>query len=637
MGFGKPLVSKVSVNAADFGADGTGGNYTAQIQAAINAVGSRPGGGRVLFSEGLYVVDYVGTVGTTNKWQYCLNVPSNVQLEGAGIDETIIQLAAVSRPIQTTPYNSAAMIINSNPDAGNVNWACRRMTIDGNRNNQGPYVKSVSLPSGQSFRHDIGIQDYYSSHVNWDDLRVINHSGFGACMRGTKYGTIPKLYSENCYQALICEAAARDCDFGLIAATNFDPAPIVNATLQTQVTAAGVQNVTLSNVTNVAIGSVLAVGRNLASIELVYVSNVVGSTITAYFALPHAVGVGITEGYFSSDAAVAIDIQAQNIALDELVVNYDNAQQFENAALELFNCQNIVVGSVKSTGTTKGVYIHNYSGDTYPANWITIGSVQALNLRNGTDAEGAVGVFVDSNGFPGVLSEINIGKILVSSSAPGAIGIENGPTAKNVDFGDATVLGTAYAYVGAGGTGIRARINGRNQSSAGVLINGPLTGSKIDADIQAPAGSALQLAAGANPTANTFEVIATGVTATAYAIDFGSSATATGNEIRGNVTGATLPYRPPTGAGLSNPIKLIGYNPVGQLSTTAPASNTASQNNYGVDVTWYITGGTVTAVYLNDANGSKLFGPTSGAFRIPQGKAIIIVYSVVPTVAVFGD
>jgi hypothetical protein len=77
-----------------------------------------------------------------------------------------------------------------------------------------------------------------------------------------------------------------------------------------------------------------------------------------------------------------------------------------------------------------------------------------------------------------------------------------------------------------------------------------------------------------------------------------------------------------------------GYNPVGSLATPAiPASTVAYTNNFGVDATVFITGGTVTIIAI----GGTTTGLVSGAFRVPAGQTITITYSLVPSWTWFGD
>ncbi len=72
----------------------------------------------------------------------------------------------------------------------------------------------------------------------------------------------------------------------------------------------------------------------------------------------------------------------------------------------------------------------------------------------------------------------------------------------------------------------------------------------------------------------------------------------------------------------------VGYNPVGPLTAPAiPASGTAQANTFGVDVTIYVTGGTVTAI----AVGGTATGLTSGAVFVGAGETITLTYSAAPT------
>lgn len=75
-----------------------------------------------------------------------------------------------------------------------------------------------------------------------------------------------------------------------------------------------------------------------------------------------------------------------------------------------------------------------------------------------------------------------------------------------------------------------------------------------------------------------------------------------------------------------------GYNPVGNVSVSVPASGT----NFAVkssDLMYYVTGGTVTSIKI----GGVATGLTSGSFRVAAQQTFNITYSVAPTVTAFSD
>lgn len=79
-----------------------------------------------------------------------------------------------------------------------------------------------------------------------------------------------------------------------------------------------------------------------------------------------------------------------------------------------------------------------------------------------------------------------------------------------------------------------------------------------------------------------------------------------------------------------------GYNPVGLFSSQPgiPASGTPVTNNFGVDATVHILGGTVSAVVI----GGSATQLTGGTFRVPSGQTILLTYTVAPTAWTwFGD
>lgn len=79
----------------------------------------------------------------------------------------------------------------------------------------------------------------------------------------------------------------------------------------------------------------------------------------------------------------------------------------------------------------------------------------------------------------------------------------------------------------------------------------------------------------------------------------------------------------------------VGYNPVGAFGAqpAVPATTVAATNNFGVDATVHVTGGTVTVVAI----GGTATGATSGTFRVPSGQTITLTYTVAPTWEWFGD
>ena len=75
-----------------------------------------------------------------------------------------------------------------------------------------------------------------------------------------------------------------------------------------------------------------------------------------------------------------------------------------------------------------------------------------------------------------------------------------------------------------------------------------------------------------------------------------------------------------------------GYNPIGNVSISVPASTV----NFAVkssDMTYYVTGGTVTSIKI----GTVATGLTSGSFRVAAQQTFSITYSSVPTVSAFAE
>lgn len=77
-----------------------------------------------------------------------------------------------------------------------------------------------------------------------------------------------------------------------------------------------------------------------------------------------------------------------------------------------------------------------------------------------------------------------------------------------------------------------------------------------------------------------------------------------------------------------------GFNPMGLLSGPAVAgSGTAVQNSWGVPVTIYVSGGTVSQIAINGSNTNL----TSGTFRLGPGQSITLTYTAAPSWTWIGD
>lgn len=75
-----------------------------------------------------------------------------------------------------------------------------------------------------------------------------------------------------------------------------------------------------------------------------------------------------------------------------------------------------------------------------------------------------------------------------------------------------------------------------------------------------------------------------------------------------------------------------GYNPVGNVTAPAiPASTTAYTNNFGVDATVHIIGGTVTVIAIGGVATGLTNSAAGVTVRVPAGSTITLTYSVVPT------
>lgn len=108
-----------------------------------------------------------------------------------------------------------------------------------------------------------------------------------------------------------------------------------------------------------------------------------------------------------------------------------------------------------------------------------------------------------------------------------------------------------------------------------------------------------------------------------------------GGTVSGFVTGGFLANNLPANTPLTI-TKLVGYNPVGQVTApTMPANGVFITNPFGVDATVFITGGTVTQIAVGGSG--KNTGVTSGTVRVPANQSIGIGYSSAPTWTWFLD
>jgi len=102
-----------------------------------------------------------------------------------------------------------------------------------------------------------------------------------------------------------------------------------------------------------------------------------------------------------------------------------------------------------------------------------------------------------------------------------------------------------------------------------------------------------------------------------------------GNDVTGNLTQGILIDSGISYIASSNP----GYNPVGALTAPAiPTSGTAYANTFGVRVRVFVSGGTVSAIAINNTS----TGLTYGSFELDPGETITLNYTSAPTWTWFG-
>lgn len=150
----------VSVKDAAYGAVGNGiADDTAEIQAAITAMGALSGGGSVFFPKGTYL--HTG-----------LSVPSNVTLWGEGFS-SILYLANSA---------NAPSIVAADTTNGSDNITIRHLCINGNKANQ--LVGAAGYAS-----HGINID---GPCLNWtiEGVKIMNTQGHGTHIRGGGPGAL---------------------------------------------------------------------------------------------------------------------------------------------------------------------------------------------------------------------------------------------------------------------------------------------------------------------------------------------------------------------------------------------------------------------------------------------------------------
>lgn len=168
-------------NIWEYGAIGIGGNYTAQIQQAIDDAHNSPGGGTVFFPRGTYVV---GT----------LTFYSNVRYQGEGHNITIVQLAPGTNAAVFQSFGFAGL--TGGGSSGGVNsFVISDMSID---------VNKAQNPTG-----GIGIQVYgYGFSIR--DVRVYNAHGPAGI--STEWGTGAGFTLPNNMGAEIFNVHVHHCD-----------------------------------------------------------------------------------------------------------------------------------------------------------------------------------------------------------------------------------------------------------------------------------------------------------------------------------------------------------------------------------------------------------------------------------------
>jgi hypothetical protein len=104
----------------------------------------------------------------------------------------------------------------------------------------------------------------------------------------------------------------------------------------------------------------------------------------------------------------------------------------------------------------------------------------------------------------------------------------------------------------------------------------------------------------------------------------------TGNDLRGNNIAPLLDLGTGTTKLINNN---LGYNPLPSTAITVTASPFTYTNNTGALIAVQVVGGTVSAISVETQG---LGSVVAGQFMVPQGAAIVVTYTVAPTMVTYG-
>ncbi len=555
-------------------------------------------GGIVLWPQGTGIVDFatgvqVGSGGSlTNA---CLKLASNLELRGVGTGVSVMKLKAVTR----TPNVSGAgqsMVINANPNlTTDANINIRDLTIDGNRDNQGPYAnQNISLAVAANFAYR-GLSYWAGSGFGADNVEVRNMPDFAVFVEAnaTNLG-FGDIYMKNCTAGLSIDQATNGTATRVVA-NNSDAAYTVNTTSTSTVVGGSSQTFVVGSATGIAINDVLALGIGTSAFENILVTNVVGTSITGYCANNHGPSsFTVNNARFNSDGAVQMNLLAKRFTVDAIDVDYTGALAVVGPALEISGAQGIAIGMLVARGTFRAVWLHSWNiGAThYIPTDIAIIAVVAENLVSAASGVFCQAFYIDDHGLVAgadLIKDISVSSLVVrfgkdAAAIPNACsGIQIQPNVTNATFSDVQIDGPYWGLILNGCSG--NKVNGRitNTQNQAIQIQANASRNRLDVSIDttgvanAAAGAGIQFVDATACDDNVITILANGVPGASAAIDL-SASLGKNNRFDGNVRPCFLPVLLNTATPQVNYFNLVGYGAPGQMYFTSCTADFTGTN-----------------------------------------------------------
>ncbi len=588
----------------------------------------------VILQPGTYIVDIqAGTVGSgANTLAYCLYLPSDTWLQGAGIGITLIQLKAVVRTPNVSGHVQF-MVVNQHPDlTTDADIFVSDLTLDGNRQNQGPYsFNNISLAVAAS--NLVYLLGYWGgSRMGADRLEIINGSEFGVYLENNVSNlTFGQIRSRNCVAATGFDAAANGT-FSQISVINSDAAYVVNTTSTSTVTGGSSQTFVVGSATGIAINGVLDLAMGTSVQETVLVTNVVGTSITAYCAHNHGpTSFAVNDARYPSDAAVQPGPLTLRLSFGLIDVDYSAALHVLSAAVEIFGAKEIAISSLVTRGTLFGVWLHNWfvSATLFVPRDITIGAITIVNPVVGASGILPIGIRIDDQGYVAypsqTITDISIAAATVHYGAGGAsipnqaVGLNVTANVRGLSVGELVVDGAYFGIVLAGTTGASfGAVTLRNLANEGVALQSAASNNSFGSLVVDNTGltnGAFGQAVVTDSTAVSNNIInglnATQIPGGSYVIDLTGS-TGTGNYFSGNLANAGTALWVRDNANVNYFDNLIGYH-LGTPASSALGANVTSVTPQGTDKRGQLAIVMAGALAANTRIATITFAETYGA------------------------